>query len=188
MTILEELIKRKVNTADDMALLAQLLEQDGDWPRARERLQGLVTSQKTNPAFLTRYISALLRHDQIADAQLHLARLEQLAPDRPAIFEMKARILVAQKKPAEAVGLLEKFAQGNDARMEPVARLLEELGQWEPAEKLYRALNAKLQARSPEVAHAGRVSQPAGPRQGRDWTSSMALGRAVRPKRSPTRA
>jgi tetratricopeptide (TPR) repeat protein len=164
ITILESLLARKVGTAEDLFLLAQLFEGEGDWPKARERLLELLNVGGKNPNYLAHYVRALLRHDRAEEAKAYLAAIEQLAPGQAGTVEIKARVLAAQRKYAEVDALLTNLARADVTRLEPVALLLEELGRSDAAESLLREYVAKVGSGRPEavLAFAGFLG-----RQGR---------------------
>ena len=151
IALLERLADRRLAKPEDILLLAQLDEADGDWPRARQRLLGLVGDRAAGPESLAAFIRAVLRHGGIAEAQATLARLEKLVPEQPATVELKARVLHAGGRDAEASSLLTKFADADDARLEPVALLCEELSLLPAAESLYRRSLDKTADRRPAV-------------------------------------
>ncbi len=150
IAILENLVGRKPVEPDDLYVLAMLHESDGDWAKARERLEELVALAGEAPAVLARVIRAMLRHNRNEEAAAYFVRLERLAAAAPATIELKARILAARGRGKEAADLLGKFAEGDDARLEPVARLLEELGQIGAAEVLYRRFAERTGSRQPQ--------------------------------------
>jgi tetratricopeptide (TPR) repeat protein len=150
IAILEGLVGRKPVDPNDLYLLSALHESDGDWPKARERMEELLSLQGKSPAVLAYVIRALLRHNRTEEAAAYFARLESLAPAAPATIELKARILAARGKGQDAAELLTKFAEANEARLEPVALLLENLGQFGAAESLYRRFVERSRARQPK--------------------------------------
>ena len=64
---LEEAALREPPTPDDRFLLAQLYEADGDWPKARERLQALAADEEANSAVLARYVRAIAEPDVLGE-------------------------------------------------------------------------------------------------------------------------
>ena len=151
IALLERLSDRRLAKPEDILLLAQLDEADGDWPRARQRLLELAGERGANPESLAILIRALLRHGGIEEARGALTRLEKLVPDRPGVVELKARVLQAGGRGAEAAQMLTKFALADDARLEPVALLCEELGLHADAEALYRRAIDKTADRRPGI-------------------------------------
>ncbi len=161
--ILEKIMTQQPPTADDQLLLAQLYVSVGNWPRARERLTSLLASHGDKPLYVSYYAQTLLRRGELAEAQVWVEKLRQL-PDAantlPAL-ELQARLLAAQKRPAEVVALVraalarkEVQPAGQDS-LEPWAvSLLDELSQADPAEKSYATTAEKLArayvARKPE--------------------------------------
>ena len=150
--ILDRLIDRGLSRPEDLALLARLHESDGDWPKARRLLQELLARREGDSEVLASYIRALLRHGQVDEASLALAKLEALAPKAPATVEIQARVFHAGRRDQQATELLERFASEDDARLEAVARLCEELGQQGAAERLFRLSMERHSSRRPESA------------------------------------
>lgn len=136
---LEALRERREATADDQFLLAQLYDGIGDWPKARDRMQQLLAENSDNAVYLAYYVQGLLRHDDADEAEVWLPKLEQREPDTFRTLALKARLLHAQGKAAQAVPLLEAFAKENPDHTRDVAVALEQIGQAAPAEKLFRA-------------------------------------------------
>lgn len=164
INVLEALIERQVATPEDRYLLAQLFEAEGDWPKARDQMTRVLESPAgKNPAYLAAYIRSLLRQKQATFAQAQLAKLEQIAPGQPATIEVKARVLHALGKDAEAVKMLKDFAGEDTARIGVVARLLEDLTLYDEAKALYEGLANRFkdnpQAVVPLAAFLGRREQ-----------------------------
>jgi tetratricopeptide (TPR) repeat protein len=136
--VLEELADRQPLTPDDQFLLAQIHDSVGDWPRARDRMLSLVTSHGDNPLYLARYIQGLLRQKNADEAQVWQAKLEKLQPDTVQTIELKARVLHALGRGAEAAVVLQSLASREGARLLRVAGLLESLEQPKGAEEVYR--------------------------------------------------
>jgi tetratricopeptide (TPR) repeat protein len=149
--ILEDLTSRDPQ-ADDLFLLARLYEADGQWPKTQEIVGGsLLKNQGDNPAVLAYYVTALLRHEMKKEAATYLGRLEKAAPDQAGTLAIQARVLAATGRKAEAVAKLQEFAKGDRERLEPVAALLEELGQLAEAEAMYRRVREQF-ASNPAAA------------------------------------
>ena len=149
--ILEGLVDRGQALNDDVFLLAQLHDVDGDWSKAQQRYRDLLSSQDKNLVYRTFYLRALIRHEKLDEAQTALESLVKTAPTAPATIEARARVLTAQKKNAEAVELLEDYVKGDDTRLGVTAQLLEELGHYAPAERMYRKYVAKYQDKNPNL-------------------------------------
>jgi tetratricopeptide (TPR) repeat protein len=148
--ILEGLIGQRVATPEDHFLLAQLYEANGDWPRARKRLLALAgLPGGGNALYLAHHARSMLRHDELAEAEQALANLKKVDPGGAVTVEIQARVLSKQGKGKEAVTLLKHHAQGRGVDIATVAALLEQLGEKDAAEEMYRE-------------HAGRAAGPAG--------------------------
>jgi tetratricopeptide (TPR) repeat protein len=141
----ESFVRVKPGPAEEF-LLAHLYEADRNWPMANAHLLALVRSPHgATPEVLAYYVSALLIHNEPADARTWFARLEQLEPDGGRTAELKARLLVADGKGDEAARVLTEFARrqagaGNDAAVLQTGGLLSGLGRPAEAESLYRLL------------------------------------------------
>lgn len=136
--ILDGLVREGAATPADRQLLAQVLEAEGEWPRARDLYRGLLTADADNPQLVAAYVLLLLRHKAYADAEPWVARIEKRLPDSPAATELRARLLHARGRKTEAVALVDAFVKGKDAQVLPFARLLEGLGEFTAAEAYYR--------------------------------------------------
>ncbi|WP_165066903.1 tetratricopeptide repeat protein [Paludisphaera rhizosphaerae] len=162
IALLEQLGRRA--TPDDQFLLAQLAEADGDWPKARERLHGLLDADGQNPQYLALLVGGLLRHGHVEEAQAWFQHLETAQPRAPETIEMRARILEARGRRDDAEKVLLDFAREDEVRAEPVAVLLERLHHPAAAENLYRTAASR---RRPEavlrlatfLARQGRVDE-----------------------------
>jgi tetratricopeptide (TPR) repeat protein len=138
--MLEGLLQRPDAQPSDVARLAELCESDGDWPKAQSYYRKAVTDQPKDPRSLAALALALLRHDRADEAAVYAGRLEEVAADQPITYNVRARLLIAQKKTPEAVALITGYAQADDRRLAAAAVLLEQVGQAAAAEPLYRRL------------------------------------------------
>ena len=143
IAILEGVIKRDAPMPDDLFLLTQLYELNGDWPSARLNHLKLLEAHPNDPSCLANYALALLRHDKLNEAQAYLTKLQQIAPRQPPTIEAEARMLTLQKKADKAIALLREYAQVNQDRLIPTALLLEKLGHADAAETMYRDVVAR---------------------------------------------
>jgi tetratricopeptide (TPR) repeat protein len=146
--LLDILVVRNVATAEDRFLIAQLAEKTDDWRRARGEMERLLTLHEKNPTYLVHHIRSLLRHGDVDEARVWLGKLEQVQLVAPTTIEIKARVLAAQGRGADAVSLLKEYAGKAPDQVGGVARLLEEVGQAAAAEELYRTFVS--QSKKPE--------------------------------------
>ncbi len=137
---MERILDRGAPRGEDLFLLAKLYQADGDWPKARERMRTLLAQEGKNPTYLAYFILALLRRGDPDEARIWLARVEEIDPKSPQTVELRARLLKAQGKEAEAAALLNALAKDDPAMMESVARLLEQIGLPDSAEPIYAQL------------------------------------------------
>jgi predicted Zn-dependent protease len=151
--LLEDLGRRQTDA--DQFLLAQLYETTGDWPRAREKMLGLLADEDSHLEqplqhlqHLASYVTSLLRHGQADEAEVWLKQLAQRDQNEPQMFvtvALKARLLHAQKKGDAVVPLLKDYAEKRPPDLGRVAALLDELGQDAAAEVHYRKYVAQAQ-------------------------------------------
>ncbi len=115
----------------------------------------------TYAAYLTQFCSSLLRREAtetkeaakkslLVDAQLWFDKLEALEPDSWRTVATKALLLNKKGDGKSAVGPLTALADKEPNLVPPVARLLEEIGQKEDAEKMFKKFVAQSQAKTPE--------------------------------------
>jgi tetratricopeptide (TPR) repeat protein len=140
--LLETLGVRQPLEPDDKFMLAQLYEAAGNWGTAKPALLALVAAHPDNARYLGRVVQSLLRHDDVEGAKVWLKQLETVAKEAPATIEMQARVLHALREDAKAVDLLVNYSPTIGTKIDFVARLLEEFGQQDAAEKMYRKLAA----------------------------------------------
>jgi tetratricopeptide (TPR) repeat protein len=142
--VLEEIAQRQPLAAVDLFLLLQLYEGLGEWRKADRCMERLLSADGENRLYLAHCIRGKLRRQETDLVVAWVERLERLHPGTWEAVEGKARLLQARGKGAEAVSLVEQFLA--PGRNEPpagatglAAALLDELGQVDAAERLYRA-------------------------------------------------
>ena len=155
--LLEQIIDREAaGTADDRFLLAQLLEVDDQWGRARERMLTLLAEEGDNPNLVARYIGWLLmpapsrsRQPDPDAAKPWIDRLRNLAPDAPQTAEAPARYLAAKGQATGPSPASRHAPQSHPDQLAFAAMLVEELGSPARAEPLYRLLVSGRRSRRP---------------------------------------
>jgi tetratricopeptide (TPR) repeat protein len=99
---LEKLGDRAAVVPEEQLRLAQLQDAEGQWPRAREGLLGLINRDRKSPAYLAVLIDGLLRRGKTAEALERIEQMEKLVPKkdgRPAVFrERLQKLLRAQQQ------------------------------------------------------------------------------------------
>ena len=147
--ILVPLASGESASAEDLSLLAQLLEADGNWPAARDRLRSLLEREGRDPRYLASAAQALLRHGELDEAGATIDKLEQVAPESAATIGARVRLLAARGEHAKAIDRVRAYAGQDRARVLPAAQLLEELAPADrarydgAAEALYRDLASR---------------------------------------------
>jgi tetratricopeptide (TPR) repeat protein len=152
--ILEEMARRNVANPDDLFLLAQIYDADGDWSRASQQFTACLSSGTAKPAQLAEYVRALLRHGRLNEAIPVAERLEKLAPRDALTIEIKARVLIARGQAGDAEQLLQAFVREDERRLGWAAKLLESLGRTAAAEAMFRQFVEKFQKQQPTVTLA----------------------------------
>jgi tetratricopeptide (TPR) repeat protein len=138
VNVLESLARISTLSGDEQLLLAQRYEALGEKRKAREQMLTLLAEHGTNPDYLAYYAESLVRRNEFTDARTWLARLEELEPKTFRSLGIKALVLKAEKRTAEAVPLLTALAKEQPKEVLPVAGLLEGLGELRAAEEMYR--------------------------------------------------
>ncbi len=136
--LFEDLARRGTLPAGERFALVRLYLAEDNWAQAQLHMLTLLSSPDgKNPTYQAYYARRLLQHDAIADAESQLAKLEKALPDSPLTGEIKARVLQAKGKDADAIALLQEFSRRKDADLARVGLLLETLGEQSKAKDLY---------------------------------------------------
>ena len=161
--ILQSLVTDAPGSTSAHFELAKLYQRDGNLVKAREHAQRSAASDDAGPDPILAYAGLLLLDHQLEAASEQLVRLEAMSPDSLPTLELKARLLNAQGKPAEAGQLLENAFEARfktvDAFMagQGILQILEELKLPDVLERVGRRV-AEL---SPEgsCSWAGRLAK-----------------------------
>jgi tetratricopeptide (TPR) repeat protein len=140
--LFEDLARRGPLDANERFVLVRLYLAEDNWPQAQLHLLTLLASPEgKNPSYQAYYARRLLQRGAVADADAQLEKLQKAMPDAPLTREIKARVLQAKGKDAEALAEIRAYAQSKDADLARAALLLETLGQVGPANRAepYRA-------------------------------------------------
>ena len=105
-------------------MLAQLYEAEGRWPDAVRQLRTLLEEEKKSPYYHAFTIRALLRHKEVDEARIVLERFAKLNVTPVELVELRTRVLDAEGKKAEAIKLVQNYAQQKDAVQTSAALLL----------------------------------------------------------------
>jgi tetratricopeptide (TPR) repeat protein len=145
----EELSKRQPPTPEEGFVLAQLYMAEGDRQNARMKMLSILASRGDNPLYLATYANQLLDWGETGEATTWFNRLERIEPKALRTAVIKARLLKAEGKEGEAVALLKASAASDKGNVGPVAVVLEQLGQADAAEEMYR--RSAAQSPQPEA-------------------------------------
>lgn len=177
-------------TPQDRFIEWQLYLTEGAWAKASGQMRRLLADHGDQPLYVAAYVDALLEHNETQDAELWLARLEQIAPhwfsprDLITTTSLRAELLFQRGQYVQALDLLNRFVGKSDTRpadeaersrlvaisLEQFARRLKALGQEEPQEMAKRFI---LDA---ETLYRKYVRQ----RPGQEWFLVLFLGRQDR--------
>lgn len=141
--LLEDLNNRASLPAGERFTLVRLYLLEDNWSQAEKHMIILLASpQGKDPAFEAFYARRLLQHDNVAAAQAQLEKLEKTLPDSPLTREIKARVLQAKGKDAEALAVIREYTQSKDADPVRAGVFLEALANAKqmgdrPVKKLY---------------------------------------------------
>ncbi|HEY1599327.1 MAG TPA: tetratricopeptide repeat protein [Pirellulales bacterium] len=141
--ILEEIKSESPLPSDAQLILARLYEVTGNWPECRDEMLSLVGKNKDNATYIATFVEMLMRNNDQDAATLWMDRLEEIAPEALTTGALKARLLVMQGKPEEAVATLRNLLPRPMPReklgmLVDAAKLLEQLEQYDAAESMYR--------------------------------------------------
>jgi tetratricopeptide (TPR) repeat protein len=154
---LEELARRQALSPEDQILLAQLLEMDGSWPKARTQIRNLVTSQNQNPRYLAYFVGCLLRHHELDDAgrwidQLeHLEQAKHVEPGTFGTLELKAQLLEARGENQQSLALLKANANRKPADPDSLIMLISGLARQKSWQEALDLCERAWQSCPPEV-------------------------------------
>jgi tetratricopeptide (TPR) repeat protein len=154
---LEELARRQALSPEDQFLLAQLLEMDGSWPKARTQIRNLVTSQNQNPRYLAYFVGCLLRHHELDDAgrwidQLeHLEQAKHVEPGTFGTSELRAQLLEARGENQQALALLKANANRKPADPDCLIMLISGLARHKSWQEALDLCERAWQSCPPEV-------------------------------------
>lgn len=103
---LVDVLRQAMTDNSSRLLLAQLYAASGDVAQARRQFQTLLAEAGDNPAYIASYIRILLTGTEIGEAELWLAKLEELQPASLETKELRARLLVANGDAQAAIDML----------------------------------------------------------------------------------
>lgn len=132
--------QRRLSAAERVAL-ARLHEAAGDWPHCEEIMTTLLSDEPTNEAALRAWCQMKLVHGATGGME---SLLRQLDDASPRVKQLRARLHALEGRPQRAADLVRELVPPPDSKNRPaavaaLARLLEEMGLNEEAEKYHRA-------------------------------------------------
>lgn len=136
--LLEEILAQRRPMAADQFLLGRLYEAAGEWEKTQVQIQGLLSAADAQPSQLAYFARRLLAHGESAEARHCLERIEKLAPSSAAAIEIRARCLKAEGDRGAAIATLRAYVMAGPSWAGAAGGLLEEMGEFEAAEEMYR--------------------------------------------------
>ena len=136
--ILESISRRETNRIEDRMLLAGLYELDGNWIKARNQFQSILSEDPSNVPALASYARGLIRRKFVDDARPWVEKLRKAQPQSPAAAELQSRLAVLDNKPDQAVAILHELIRVDPPQLAACAALLEDLRLYPAAEDLFR--------------------------------------------------
>jgi tetratricopeptide (TPR) repeat protein len=121
--------------------LARLHDVLGEWSLARREMLQLVTT-KADPRAYGLFVEMLIRHNEVVDAADWLDKLDKVQPGAGLL--LRARVLVRQGRPHDAVALLRRIVPSKPVpedkvgALRTVAFLMDQLGLDDAAEEMFR--------------------------------------------------
>jgi cellulose synthase operon protein C len=126
-------------------LRAQLNERLGKWSEASQEMTTLVSQAKPTPVVYVAFVEMLLRNGDTSGASTWLKSLKNVAPETPEIIPLTVRLEAAQGRGAQSAANLMKSLPNKRPlpkeewpRLLAIAGLLEQIEQYDEAEKLLR--------------------------------------------------
>lgn len=154
IALLESLVQAQRITTDEQFVLAKLYDSVGEWRQTRGLMTDLLSAiadkhqnaanlaekaawQNRYATYLAFYCGKLVGREELREALLWQAKLEQLEPHSARNWDIKARLLAKQHKAAAAVPALRKLVDHNPATRVAIAGLLEQIGEISAAEEMF---------------------------------------------------
>jgi predicted Zn-dependent protease len=156
---LQQLVNEARDQPTDRLLMAQLYEANNDWPGARRQLQAVLRMPGGRTAAnLIAYVSAMLRHDGLDEAEGALDELKKLQPAKGtgalALVLLQAQVMYRRGKEKEAVALLRDYAKQHDQGFGELGLILERLKEYRAAEDMYKLHEQKSPNKTALLAYA----------------------------------
>lgn len=145
---------RDDSTPSDRYLLARLYDATGNRSQVRVVMSDLLRRAAKVPLYVAFYAGWLLRAGDAREAGEWVNRLAKLQPDSFQTAELRARLMAAEKNLPAARAALLPHADGPNAPVEAVARVCEEVGLYEDAERLLKRFGAENKAARPQAVLA----------------------------------
>jgi len=110
--ILERLIDRAdVSDPRDRYVLARLYVASGELVKATQQLRTLLAAEPKVPEYVAFYLRVLLARDDVAEAEVWIRRLNQLAPESYETADIQAEIHARRGRIEEAAAALRQFLE-----------------------------------------------------------------------------
>jgi cellulose synthase operon protein C len=142
-------------TPGEQFLLAQLHNQVGNQPRVRVVMTDLLRSEKNKISlYVSFYAAWLLREGDLRGAEEWINQMAKIEPNSLRTAELKARLAAANKNLNAARAAIVPKADMPSAPVGLIARVCEDIGLYEDAERLLKRYVEQNKAKTPELVLA----------------------------------
>ncbi len=113
--VLEDVVaQQRPANPEDVFLLAQLYQADGDWARAAGHMRGLLGAHAAEPRYAAWYAAGLLQRGELAEADVWLRRLQAIAPQAFQTASLQAQAAFQRGRYQDVIRLFDVFVDGGD--------------------------------------------------------------------------
>lgn len=143
IVLLGLLAERRALTVDERFSQARMEARLGRWEEARKILLDIALTDDATPALRAFLVEGLIDHGDLLSARQWMDRSRVGEKDSPALRRLELKLAVADGNPAVIERILKRLTPDERVRKENIDRLLagakiaEEFGFYEPAERFY---------------------------------------------------
>ena len=151
ISLLDELSALQPLSAIQRLQRAQLMDKAGRWEECRNELVSLASAVNSPSIAQSILVDKLIRHSELAAAATWLKKLTALTPEAPSVFELQARLSLAENDRPAAVAAARRLVpedagepptEGLARQLFSAATLMEEMGFSKAADGIFSRLAA----------------------------------------------